>query len=80
MIGRVTKYFEDKGYGFIRGENNQQYFIHHSKLNGEDVERGYLVYFDVYSDDRADNKAVKISVIEATERNRRNNRYGKKGK
>jgi cold shock CspA family protein len=28
MIGRVTKYFEDKGYGFIRGENNQCYFVH----------------------------------------------------
>ncbi|KEZ90131.1 cold-shock protein [Lacrimispora celerecrescens] len=80
MIGRVTKYFEDKGYGFIRGDNNQTYFIHQSKLNGEHVECGYLVYFDVCTDDRADNKAMNISVIEATERNRRNNRYGKKGK
>lgn len=80
MFGRVTKYFEDKGYGFIRGENNQTYFIHHSKLNGEHVERGYLVYFDVYSDDRADNKAMNISVIEATERNGGTNRRGKTSK
>jgi len=80
MFGRITRYFEDKGYGFIRGENNQTYFIHHSKLNGEHIECGYLVYFDVYSDDRADNKAMNISVIEATEGNGRNNRYGKKGK
>lgn len=77
MFGTVTKYFEEKGFGFIRGENGQTYFIHMSKLNGEYVERGYLVYFNVYSDDRADNKAMNISVIEATERNTRN---GKKGK
>lgn len=65
MIGRVTKYFEDKRYGFILGENNQMYFIHWSKL---------------YSDDRADNKAMNISVIEATERNEGTNRHGKTNK
>lgn len=77
MFGTVTKYFEDKGYGFIRGENDKTYFVHWSKLNGEYVERGYLVNFDVYSDDRADNKAMNISVIEATERKYKN---GKKNK
>lgn len=77
MFGTVTKYFEDKGYGFIRGENGQTYFTHWSKLKGEHVERGYLVYFNMYSDDRADNKAMNISVIEATERECKN---GKKNK
>ncbi|GEM_PF-767576 len=72
MIGRVIKYFEDKGYGFIRGENNQTYFIHWSKLNGEHVERGFWCIFDVYSDDRADNKAF-ISVIESAEGTNRYN-------
>ncbi len=77
MFGTVTKYFEDKGYGFICGENGQTYFIHWSKLKGEHVERGYVVYFDMYSDDIADNKAMNISVIEATERKYKN---GKKNK
>lgn len=77
MFGRVTKYFEDKGYGFICGENGKSYFIHRSKLEGEHIERGYMVYFDVYSDDRADNKAMNISVIETPEREYKN---GKKNK
>lgn len=71
MFGKVTKYFHDKGYGFIRGENGQSYFIHHSKLNGEYIERGYLVNFNVYSTDRSDNNAMDIAVIEATERSNR---------
>ncbi|WP_143321659.1 cold shock domain-containing protein [Clostridium sp. HBUAS56010] len=77
MFGTVTKYFEDKGFGFIRGENGQSYFIHWSKLNGEHVERGYLVNFDVYSTDRSDYNAMNISVIEAAERKYKN---GKKNK
>lgn len=32
MFGTVTKYFNDKGYGFIRGEDGKSYFVHKSKL------------------------------------------------
>ena len=67
MIGKVTRYFEDKGYGFIRGEDNRQYFVHWSKLNGEHIERGYLVFFNVFANDRSDNNAMDITVIESTE-------------
>ena len=77
MFGRVTDYFEDRGYGFIRGENNQKYFVHRSKLNGEHIERGYLVFFKTYSTDRGDNNAKDITVIESDERGKRN---GKKYK
>lgn len=77
MFGTVTKYFDDKGFGFIRGENGRSYFVHWSKLNGERIERGYLVYFDVYSTDRSDYNAMNISVIEATERKYN---HGKKNK
>lgn len=45
MFGTVTRYFKDKGYGFIRGEDGRSYFIHNSKLNGEYIERDYYVFF-----------------------------------
>ena len=37
MYGKVTKYFSDKGYGFIRGEDGNTYFIHKSNLYGEHI-------------------------------------------
>lgn len=33
MFGTVTRYFKDKGYGFISGDNGRSYFIHNSKLS-----------------------------------------------
>lgn len=45
-FGTVTRYFKDKGYGFIRGDNGKSYFIHNSKLNGEYIERDYYVFSD----------------------------------
>lgn len=45
MFGTVTKYFRDKGYGFIRGQNGKSYFIHKSNLNGVYIESGYYVFF-----------------------------------
>lgn len=41
MFGTVTKYFAKRGYGFIRGEDGNTYYIHASKLYGEHIERGY---------------------------------------
>ncbi|WP_312447836.1 cold-shock protein [Lacrimispora sp.] len=52
MIGRVTRYFNEKRYGFIRRDDNQTYFIHASKLNGEQIKTGYLVLFRPFSNDR----------------------------
>ena len=39
MFGRVTKYFHDRGFGFIRGEDGNSYFVHASKLYGEYLDR-----------------------------------------
>ena len=64
MYGRVTKYFNNRGYGFIRGEDGNSYFIHASKLYGEQLEKGYYVAFKSYSDDRSDYNAKNVSVIE----------------
>ena len=71
MFGTVIKYFSNKGYGFIRGEDGQSYFIHSSKLNGEHIERGYYVFFRSFSNNRRDNNAKDVTLIEATERKRR---------
>ncbi len=51
MYGRVTKYFTDRGYGFIRSEDNNSYFVHHSQLKGEHIDRGYYVSFKPYKTD-----------------------------
>lgn len=68
MFGTVTKYFKDKGYGFIRGQDGSSYFIHHSNLNGEIIESGYYVFFRVETGDKDRNKAVDVIVIEVAER------------
>ena len=44
MFGRVTKFFHDRGYGFIHGEDGNTYFVHASKLYGEYLDRGYYVF------------------------------------
>lgn len=68
MYGRATKYFPNKGYGFIRGEDNNSYFVHHSQLKGEHIERGYYVSFKPYKTDRSDFNAGNISVIETPDK------------
>lgn len=77
MYGRVTKYFTDRGFGFIMGEDGNTYFIHRSKLNGEHIENGYYVFFRPFRSDRSDYNAKDVAVIEAAERKGSN---GKKHK
>jgi cold shock CspA family protein len=46
MTGKITKYFEDKGYGFISNDNGESYFFHISKVKNQDeIERGRTVEF-----------------------------------
>ena len=53
MFGRVTKYDRNKGYGYILGEDGNTYFIHHSKLYGEKIARGYYVFFKPFQNERS---------------------------
>ena len=71
MFGTVTKYFAKRGYGLIRGEDGNTYYIHASKLYGEHIERGYYVFFKTYQDDRSDYNARNVNVIEIPERKHR---------
>lgn len=77
MIGKVTRFFEEKGYGFIRGEDNKTYFIHSSKLNGEHIERGYLVFFKPFSTDRNDCNARDVILIDSTVREAKHDKKSK---
>ena len=46
MYGVVTKYYRDKGYGYIQDDlDGTIYFLHKKNLNDEYVEEGYRVYF-----------------------------------
>lgn len=80
MYGRVTKYFHDRGFGFIRGEDGNTYFIHHSKLNGEYIDPGYFVSFKPFQNDRSDYNAKNVVVIDAVERKRKYGNTRKKHK
>ncbi len=71
MYGRVTKYFHGRKFGFIRGEDGNTYFIHHSRLNGEYIDSGYYVFFKPFQNDRGDYNAKNIMVIDAPERKRK---------
>lgn len=71
MFGRVTNYFEDRGFGFIMGDDKQSYFIHGSKLNGEHIQKEYRVFFRPYSNDRSDYNAKDVIVIESDERGKK---------
>lgn len=78
MHGTVTRYLTDRGFGFIRGEDGNTYFIHHSNLNGEYIAPGYYVSFRPFQNDRSDYNAKSIMVIEAPERKRNHGKARKK--
>ena len=67
MYGTVTRYDKNRGFGFIYAEDGNTYFIHHSKLYGEEIDRGYFVYFKPFRNDRSDFNAKGVNVIEVPE-------------
>ena len=68
LFGRVTRCIPDRGFAFILGEDNNSYFAHYSRLNGEHIEKGYQVFFVPFQNDRSDFNASKVTVINAPER------------
>ena len=55
MNGTITKWFEDKGFGFITGEDGNDVFAHFSAIQGDGfktLEEGQAVTFDVEDSDR----------------------------
>jgi len=53
MEGKVKWFNPQKGYGFIEGEDGQDYFLHRSALPGDmEVMEGESVTFDGVEGDR----------------------------
>ncbi len=71
MFGTVTRYFNERNYGFIKGEDGKSYFIHKSNLGDEYIQGGYRVFFRPFANCKSDYNAKDVTVIEAVERRRR---------
>lgn len=64
MTGRVKMYNEDKGYGFIAGEDGSDYFVHISAVSGAaPLYHNASVTFEPSENERG-KIAKKVSVIE----------------
>lgn len=52
MVGTIVRIFADKKFGFIKGENEKEYFFHMTDVNGffddlvEDMERRMVIKVD----------------------------------
>jgi CspA family cold shock protein len=49
MTGTIKRVVADRGFGFIKGENDVEYFFHRSSVTGQfqDLEEGAAVTFEV---------------------------------
>ena len=65
MTGTISKVISDKGFGFIQGEDGQEYFIHRTAVRDgsvfEQLREGQPIVFDAGRGDkglRAENVRV----------------------
>ena len=64
MRGRIKRFIEDKGYGFITGEDGQDYYFHISQVTDMvEIKNWMIVNFDVIDGKKGKN-AVNIRVSE----------------
>jgi len=45
--GKVKWFDEQKGFGFIEQESGSDLFVHHSEVNGETLNEGQQVEFEI---------------------------------
>lgn len=62
MKGKVKFFNSEKGFGFIAGEDNKEYFAHKSGIKEGSISEDDEVTFDVEEGDRGP-KAVNIEKI-----------------
>jgi CspA family cold shock protein len=65
LKGTVKRWLDERGYGFIETDNeNEDVFIHSSEVNGAySLRQGQEVEFEIESTDRGP-KAVNLQIIE----------------
>lgn len=66
MNGTVKFYNDQKNFGFIVGEDGNEYFVHESGLNNITIAENDAVTFDVEQGDRGP-KAVNVSKADASD-------------
>ncbi len=62
MKGKVKFFNSEKGFGFIAGEDNKEYFVHESGIKEGTIDENDEVTFDVEEGDRGP-KAVNTQKI-----------------
>ena len=61
--GTVTRWLDGRGYGFIKGEDGKEVFVHNSEIQGKSsLREGEKVEFEVTEADRGP-RAVKVKPI-----------------
>lgn len=68
MENGTVKWFNPRrGYGFLTGEDEMDYFVHHSNIEMEGfrtLKEGQPVTFEIGEDSEKRNIAVQVKVIE----------------
>lgn len=65
MNGTVKWFNNEKGFGFITGEDNEDLFVHYTSIQGDgfkSLEEGQAVSYDVEEDERG-SKAVNVEKL-----------------
>ena len=64
--GKIAKYFDDKGYGFIKGKSPKQIFFHISDCRRHDkMEINIWVEYEESIDDEGRPKAIKVRRVDS---------------
>ncbi len=62
-VGTVARWLDQKGFGFIKGEDGKDIFVHYSDIEGKNsLREGEKVDFEVIAGDKGP-KAVKVKPI-----------------
>ena len=62
-IGTVARWLDQRGFGFIKGEDGKELFVHNSDIEGKSsLREGEKVEFEVIEGDK-EPKAVKVKPI-----------------
>jgi len=62
-IGTVARWLDQRGFGFIKGEDGKELFVHNSDIQGKSsLREGEKVEFEVIDGDKGP-KAVKVKPI-----------------